>query len=168
MIDLGDFVVLGRVPIVARMLGSTVDASSIQWGDIVVFALIVAAVAWGCLVAWSARGVRMDLGMLAVGGGALYLTSVAIAGFGYGYKAAFLLLVVPLASLWPGSLRRIFAFAGLGIVLLLGVESVVVWNTVLATLAGLMTAGFGVGAGMGMIARSLLRARDRERAQQAA
>jgi hypothetical protein len=48
------------------------------------------------------------------------------------------------------------------------VESVVVWNTVLATLAGLMAAGFGVGAGMGMIVRSLLRARDRERAQQAA
>ena len=168
MIDLGDFVVLGRVPIVARMLGSTVDASGIQWGDVVVFALTVAAVAWGFLVAWSARPVRMDLGMLAVGGGALYLTSVAVAGFGYGYKAAFLLLVVPLASLWPGSPRRVLAFAGLSIVVLLGVESVVVWNTVLATLAGLMAAGFGVGAGMGMIVRSLLRARDRERAQQAA
>ena len=168
MIDLGDFVVLGRVPIVARMLGSTVDASGIQWGDAVVFALTVAAVAWGFLVAWSTRAVRMDLGMLAVGGGALYLTSVAIAGFGYGYKAAFLLLVVPLVSLWPGSPRRIFAFAGLSIVVLLGVESVVVWNTVLATLAGLMAAGFGVGAGMGMIVRSLLRARDRGRVQQAA
>lgn len=168
MIDLGDFVVLGRVPIVARMLGSEVGAPGIQWGDAVVFALTVTAVTWGFAVAWSARAARTDLGMLAAGGGALYLSSVLVAGFGYGYKASFLLLVVPLASLWPSSSRQIQAFAGLGVVLLIGVESVVVWNTVLATLAGLVAAGFGVGAGMGMIARSLIRARDRERAQQAA
>ena len=168
MIDLGDFVVLGRVPIVARMLGSEVGAPGIQWGDAVVFALTVAAVLWGFGVAWSARVVRPDLGTLAAGGGALYLSSVLVAGFGYGYKATFLLLVVPLVSLWPGSPRRIQAFAGLGVVLLIGVESVVVWNTVLATLVGLVAAGFGVGAGMAMIGRSLARARLRERAQQAA
>ncbi len=168
MIDLGDFVVLGRVPVVARMLGTEVGAGGIQWGDALLFALTLAAAVWGFAIAWSTRIVRVDLGMLAAGGGALYLASVLLAGFGYGYKAAFLLLVVPLVSLWPGSSRRVLAFAGLGMVLLIGVESVVVWNTVLATLAGLAAAGFGLGAGLGMFARSLMRAYEAKKALQAA
>ena len=85
----------------------------------------------------------------------MYLASVLIAGFGYGYKAAFLLLVVPLASLLVGARRRVFVFAGLTVVLLVGIESVVVWNTVLVTVAGLVAAGFGTGAGLAMIARTL-------------
>ena len=168
MIDLGDFVVLGRVPVVARMLGTEVGAPGIQWGDALLFALTLAAVAWGFAIAWSTRIVRVDLGMLAAGGGALYLASVLLAGFGYGYKAAFLLLVVPLVSLWPGSSRRVLAFAGLGMVLLIGVESVVVWNTVLATLAGLAAAGFGLGAGLGLILRSLIGAYEAGKVPQAA
>jgi len=168
MIDLGDFVVLGRVPVVARMLGTDVGAPGIQGGDALLFALTLAAAVWGFAIAWSTRRVRVDLGMLAAGGGALYLASVLLAGFGYGYKAAFLLLVVPLVSLWPGKSRRVLAFAGLGMVLLVGVESVVVWNTVLATLAGLVAAGFGLGVGLGMIGRSLSRAYEARKAPGAA
>ena len=166
MIDLGDFVVLGRVPVVARMLGTEVGAPGIQGGDVLLFVLTLAAVVWGFAIAWSTRIVRVDLGMLAAGGGALYLASVLLAGFGYGYKAAFLLLAVPLVSLWPGRSRRVLVVAGLGMVLLIGVESVVVWNTVLATLAGLVAAGFGLGAGLGMISRSLIRVYEARKALQ--
>ena len=155
MIDYGDYVVLGRVPVVARMLGSSVPASSLQWGDVLLVALAVAAAVWGFAIGVSARRNRPDLGMLAVGGSAVYLASVLIAGFGYGYKAAFLLLVVPLASVLVGDKRRAFVFAGLTVVLLVGIESVVVWNTVLVTVAGLVAAGFGAGLGLAMIARTL-------------
>jgi hypothetical protein len=93
--------------------------------------------------------------MLAVGGSSLYLASVLIAGFGYGYKAAFLLLVVPLASVLVIAKRRAFVFAGLTVVLLVAIESVVVWNTVLVTVAGLVAAGFGAGSGLAMIVRTL-------------
>jgi uncharacterized membrane protein len=154
MIDYGDYVVLGRVPVVARMLGSSVPASSLQWGDVLLIALAIAAAVWGFAVGVSTRRNRPDLGMLAIGGSAVYLASVLIAGFGYGYKAAFLLLVVPLASLLVGANRRAFVFAGLSVVLLVGIESVVVWNTVLVTVAGLVAAGFGAGAGLAMIIRS--------------
>jgi hypothetical protein len=154
MIDYGDYVVLGRVPVVARMLGSSVPASGLQWGDVLLTALAIAAAVWGFAVGVSTRRNRPDLGMLAIGGSAVYLASVLIAGFGYGYKAAFLLLVVPLASLLVGANRRAFVFAGLSVVLLVGIESVVVWNTVLVTVAGLVAAGFGAGAGLAMIIRS--------------
>ena len=155
MIDYGDYVVLGRVPVVARMLGSSVPASSLQWGDVLLVALAAAAAVWGFAIGLSTRRNRPDLSMLAIGGSAVYLASVLIAGFGYGYKAAFLLLVVPLASLMVGAKRRAFVFAGLTVVLLVGIESVVVWNTVLVTMAGLVAAGFGAGAGLAMIARTL-------------
>jgi len=154
MIDFGDYVVLGRIPVVARMWGTDVAGSGLQLGDLVLVALTIAAVVWGASVARSTRRVRVDLGVLAAGGSALYLASVLVAGFGYGYKATFLLLVVPLVSVAIGVSRRIVASSSLAIVLLIGVESVVVWNTVLVTIAGLVVAGFGLGAGLSMVLRS--------------
>jgi len=164
MIDFGDFVVLGRIPVVARMWGTDVAGGGPHLGDGVLIAVTVAAIAWGALIACSVRHVRSDLGALAVGGSALYLASVLVAGFGYGYKAAFLLLVVPLASVMVGASQRVVASSSLAIVLLIGVQSVVVWNTVLVTSAGLIVAGFGLGAGMGMIARAVLRGQSRKTA----
>jgi len=157
MIDFGDFVVLGRIPVVARMWGTDVAGSGVQLGDVLLILLTLAAVAWGAMVAASARKVRSDLGVLAAGGSALYLASVLVAGFGYGYKATFLLLAVPLVSLGLGASRRVVAGSSLAVVLLIGVQSVVVWNTVLVTLAGLLIAGFSLGAGAVMVLRSLSR-----------
>ena len=157
MIDFGDYVVLGRVPVVARMLGTEVGASNLQFGDVLLFLLTAAAVVWGAAVAFSVRRVRSDLGTLAAGGSAVYLASVLVAGFGYGYKAAFLLLVLPLVGSVMGASHRVVTGSAVAIVLLIGVESVVVWNTVLVTIAGLVAAGFGLGMGLGMIFRSLRR-----------
>ena len=56
--------------------------------------------------------------MLAAGGSALYLSSVLIAGFGYGYKAAFLLPVVPLVSVMLRARHRVIASSGLAVLLL--------------------------------------------------
>ena len=162
MIDFGDFVVLGRVPVVARMWGTDLAAGGPHVGDLLLFTLTVAAVVWGAFVAYSVRKVRSDLGALAAGGSALYLASVLVAGFGYGYKAAFLLLVVPLASVLLQASRRVVISSSLAVLLLIGVESVVVWNTVLVTSAGLVAAGFGLGAGLGMIARTVLRTQSPE------
>lgn len=157
MIDFGDYVVLGRVPVVARMLGTEVGASSLQFGDVLLFLLTVAAAVWGAAVAFSVRRVRSDLGALAAGGAAVYLASVLIAGFGYGYKAVFLLLALPLVGSVMGASRQVVVGSSLAIVLLIGVESVVVWNTVLVTIAGLVAAGFGLGMGLGMIFKSVRR-----------
>lgn len=153
MIDFGDYVVLGRIPVVARMWG-TEAVGGLQVGDVVLVLLTVAAAVWGAASVSSSERRRGDLGMLAAGGGALYVASVLIAGFGYGYKATFLLLVVPVASILLRVRHRVVASSGLAVLLLVGVESVVVWNTVLVTIAGLIIAGFGLGAGGNAIVRS--------------
>ena len=155
MIDMGDFVVLGRVPVVARMLGTVVGAGGVQLGDALVFLLALVAVAWGVCVGLSYRRLSVAPAMLASSGGALFLASVVLAGFGWGYKAAFLLLGVPLASWLTRSARSFLVPSGIVVLSLIAIDAVVVWNTVLATLAGVVAAGFLLGAGVTVLLRSV-------------
>ena len=143
MVDYGDFVVLGRIPVAARML---------EYGDVLFFTLAVIAFTWGIFVSRSVIRLgrfeykKMSCAMLAAGGSALYLASVLISGFGYGYKAAFLLLAIPLLSLWVGSSTRSIAASSLLVIIFVAIESFVVWNTVLATTVGVVAASFSLGA----------------------
>jgi hypothetical protein len=143
MIDYGDFVVLGRIPVAARML---------EYGDLLFFVLATVAFVWGVFVSRAVFHIRrVDVvspvfAMLAAGGSVLYLASVLFAGFGYGYKAVFLLLTVPLLSRWVGSQIRVVAGSSLLILIFIAIESFVVWNTVLATTVGVVAAAFTLGA----------------------
>lgn len=145
MIDFGDFVVLGRVPVVARMLGTVVGAEGLQAGDIVVFLLALAAFGWGVAVAMSTGKRLVHPAMLAGAGSAMFLASVLVAGFGYGYKATFLLLGVPLVAALTRDRRSVVVSSSAAILILLAITAVVVWNTVLVTLAGVIVASFCLG-----------------------
>ena len=142
MVDYGDYVVLGRIPVAARMLES---------GDVLFFALTVIAFAWGVFVSRSViqlgRFPHKDIpvAMLAAGGSALYLASVLVSGFGYGYKVGFLLLAIPLLSRWVGSRERVVSSSIVMILVFIAIESVVVWNTVLVTTVGVVAAAFALG-----------------------
>jgi hypothetical protein len=152
MINLGDTVVLGRVPVVARMIGTQVGAPGIQFGDVLVGLVALAAFAWGIGFALSLRKPRMHHSMLAVGGSAVFLAAVLYAGFGWGYKAAFLLLCVPLVSL-TSARSRAMLFSSVAVLAMIAISSVVVWNTLLATMAGIIAASFALGAGGTQIVR---------------
>lgn len=155
MIDYGDFVVLGRVPVVARMLGTVVGAGGVQAGDVILFLLALAAIGWGAAVGWSTHRRLVHPAMLAGAGAALFLASVLVAGFGYGYKATFLLLAVPALAALTRSARPALVSSSAVVLILLGVSSVVVWNTVLATFAGVIVAGFAAGLAVVLIVRSV-------------
>ena len=152
MINLGDTVVLGRVPVVARMIGTQVGAPGIQFGDVLVGLVALAALTWGICFALSLRKPRMHHSMLALGGSAVFLAAVLYAGFGWGYKAAFLLLCVPLVSL-ASPRSRAMLFSSVAILAMIAISSVVVWNTLLATMAGIIAASFALGAGGTQVAR---------------
>jgi hypothetical protein len=97
----------------------------------------------------------MHPAMLAAGGSVLYLASVLLAGFGWGYKAAFLLLCVPLvAGFVRGSRAAVVASAVL-VLALVTIQSVVVWNTVLATTSGTVAASFCAGLGTVVMVRAV-------------
>jgi hypothetical protein len=154
MVDYRDLGVLGRIPVVARML---------DYGDLMFYLLALSAVVWGVFVSreiFQIRRVHVDslvFAMLAAGGSVLYLASVLVAGFGYGYKAVFLLLAVPLLSRWVGSRIRVVAGSSLLILIFIAIESFVVWNTVLATTVGVVAAAFALGASGFLLPRKQVR-----------
>lgn len=160
MTEIGDYVVLGRAPVVARMIGSVFPSPGIQVGDVLIAALALAALGWGVLIGLGVAAQRsarsMHLAMLASAGSAMFLASVLVGGFGWAYKAAFLLLCVPLVSWVVLRLGRSSAFAGVVTLALIAICSIVVWNTLLASIAGIIAAAFA--AGMSVV---LLLARDR-------
>jgi len=164
MVDLGDFVVLGRVPLVARMLGGDGESGTYSWPDLLVLILALVALVWGVVWMWSRGGAGLRgisdravyLAMLAAGGGALYLISVLIGGFGYAYKASFLLLLIPFLSRpAKSSSPRVFVPSVISLVLV-AVGVVVVWNTALATVAGVIAAAFALGAAAVVLKKPIL------------
>lgn len=145
MVNIGDTVVLGRIPLVARMIGTHVGEAGIQAGDLLVALLALGALIWGIGFGLTLRRVRVHASMLAIGGSSIYLAAVLVAGFGWAYKAAFLLLCVPLIAL-ASPRARILAFSSIAVLILIGIQSVVVWNTLLASSAGIIAASFALGA----------------------
>lgn len=167
MVDFGDWAVLGRIPLVARMLDAQPGAEGLQAMDVPVIVMTLLAIAWGVAAGAVLTARRASLAALALGGAALYLSSVFVSGFGYGYKAAFLLAGVPLVSvmLMKAADRRTRAVAGsaVAVLILLAVQSVIMWNTVLATQSGLIAGGFMLGAGGAIVVRSVWPAMRRSR-----
>jgi NADH:ubiquinone oxidoreductase subunit K len=164
MIDYSDMWTLGRVPVVARMLGTDVAAGGLQVGDVLLFLLALAAVLWGVAVGLSvvpgrpvrsAKALPWRPAMLAIAGSSLFLASVLVAGFGWAYKATFLLLAVPLVSGLVRAKSRVVVSSSVTVLLLTGVTAVVVWNTVLATLAGIVVAAFVLGLAGAVLVRSV-------------
>ena len=148
-----DLVILGRFPVVARMIGADADPTTRDFGDLVFLLLAGAAFLWGIAFARCLRGARRTESMLAIGGSTLFLASVLVAGFGYAYKAAFLLLIVPLVALPRQARDRFLLYSSVVVLVLITVASVVTWNTVLATLAGVVAASFGLGASSALLVR---------------
>jgi hypothetical protein len=135
------------------MMASGTILTGLHAADVVVFMVALAAVAWGWCFALNARTVRVHDGMLASAGGALILATLVVSGFGYAYKAAFLLLAVPLVS--QASVRRAAAWYASTVALILtSVASVVVWNTMLASLTAIVAGGFALGAGVTVLLRA--------------
>lgn len=149
MASVGDFVVLGRIPLESRLaLGAA--------GAVLVLLVAVAAFGWGASAGWTAsRSLHIRWFVLAIGGAVLYLVPIVGSGFGYGYKASLLLTTVPLFSRMIGRLPRATGATGVIGLGMVAVSSVVVWNTTLATTAGILAAAIATGAAVSAFVRYL-------------
>lgn len=155
MTEISDSWVLGRVPVVARMVGSVFPHSGIQTGDIIVGLMAIAAIAWGVVLGIKIiprpRELSFSMPMLAIAGSSLFLSSVLVGGFGWAYKAAFLLLCVPLLAWLCARTDRVVVYSGFIGLALVSVCAVVVWNTLLASLAGILAGSIALGLSVGLI-----------------
>jgi len=157
MADARDLAGIGRIPVVVRMAGMMPDQVGPPYGHVLVFGVAIAAACWGVAAGRAWHRLPVSGAMLGIAGAAMYLTSVLVAGFGFGYKATFLLLGVPIISRLLRTRNAALLSSGLCVVICTAVAAVVVWNTVLATLCGLISASFVLGLSAAVIVRAVRR-----------
>jgi hypothetical protein len=151
-----DFPALGRLPIISRMVTDFSLAEQPLVANLLVAALAVAGAAWGVLYARRLTGTPVHEAMLASTGSAVFLASVLVAGFGFAYKAAFLLLLVPLMVRGGRSSQRFLLYTSMVCVLLVAVPLIVGYSILLTSLAGILAASIGLGASLSVLARVVL------------
>lgn len=157
MPNLSDLVVLGRTGLVARMVGSDSVVTGVTWADGVLALLVLVALAWGLWWGWTAPRswvTSPGAAMLAAAGGVLVLSTVFVVGFGYAYKAAFLLLCIPLVGRGLARAGSVRWYASSVNLILIAVAVIAVWNTTMATVAGLVASAFATGSGGALLLRS--------------
>ncbi len=76
----------------------------------------------------------------------MFFFSIGIAGFGFAYKAAFLLMAVPLLSLPRNGSPRFALYTSIVALTLVGLTLIVGYSILLTSLAGLIASAIGMGA----------------------
>lgn len=150
-----DFPALGRLPIVARMVTEFSLTAQPLLGNVLVLLLSLSGIAWGLAFGRRLRGTPLQPAMLASTGSAVFLASVLIAGFGFAYKAAFLLLIVPLMALPRRPRDRFLLYTSIVTLLLVCVPLIVGYSILLTSLAGILAAAIGLGASLSVLWRWL-------------
>ncbi len=139
-----DFPAMGRLPIVSRMVTEfSLEAQPIL-GNLLVAALALAGVAWGVAFARNLPGNPVQPAMLGSAGSTVFLASVLVAGFGFAYKAAFLLLLLPLMSLPRRPRQHFLLYTSLVTMLLVSIPLIVGYSILLTSLAGILAASIGL------------------------
>lgn len=157
---LNDFPALGRLPILSRMVPDFSLQDQPIGANLMVGALALAGVIWGVSFARRLPGRPVRSAMLASAGSSVFLASVLVAGFGFAYKAAFLLLIVPLMALPRRSHTRFLTYTSLVTLLLVSIPLIVGYSILLTSLAGILAASVGLGASLTVLARDVLTPRN--------
>lgn len=111
--------------------------------------LALVSAVWGWLSSVHERSPDPNqfVGLVALAGGVAFAGKVLWAGFGFAYTGAFLLLIVPAAA---RALRAEGTFSGNGVAagLVIVFALLLPSDVILATVLGVVAAGFGIGAGL--------------------
>lgn len=150
-----DFPAMGRLPVISRMTDQFDFQDQPLAANIIVALLALAAAWWGATFARRLPRAPLYTGMLGSAGSTLFLASVLIAGFGFGYKAAFLLLLVPLFALPTRKYDRFLLYTSLVGLLLIAIPLIVAYSILLTSLAGITVASMGLGASLTVLWRNL-------------
>jgi len=148
-----DFPATGRLPIVARLVHTSSLNHFALLPNLLLVILAVAAGAWGwCFT--RELPTKQDFHFLLAGAGSsVFLVSTFVTGFGFAYKNAFLLLLLPLLGLAMRKRSHAVLYASVAIMLLIAVSLVDAYSILLVSLAGLIASSFGCGAGLAGILR---------------
>lgn len=141
-----NYLQLGRVLLNSRMATHLGPMDTPWLPTLIIAAVCLASLAWGLTWARPPQPAGAGRVNLALVGAAGYLTVVLIGGFGYSFKAALLLLCIPLLSSSSTSASLRVACSGNFQAILVVISCLVVSNGTLATLCGFIAASFALGA----------------------
>jgi hypothetical protein len=134
-----DFPALGRTAITSRLLGNGSFISSELVALVIVVMMCVLALIWGIATGKQVpASTNWIHAMLASAGSTLFLVTILVSGFGYQYKAAFLLLGAPLIGALVQQRQRSCVYTSLVLTGLIAITSVVGYSILLTSMAGLV------------------------------
>ncbi len=149
-----DFPALGRTAITARLVSAGSLIPNEHVASLIVAAMCLAALAWGLTLGLNLSPSRqLAPAMLAASGCLIFLLTILVAGFGFQYKAAFLLLCAPLIGALAAQRNRAALYTSLVCAALSAVACVVGYSILLTSLAGLITGSLLLGTALVPILR---------------
>jgi len=151
-----NYLQLGRVLLNSRMVDH-VGPLVTPWLPTLLIALVcLASCAWGLAWAQPPQSAGAGVVNLALVGATGYLTVVLVGGFGYCFKAALLLLCIPMLTTHSSSSSMRVTCSGNFQVILVVISCLVVSNGTLATLCGFVAGSFALGAAARYLWRQLV------------
>ena len=147
-----DFPAVSRLAITTRMVGGSGLATALM-ANVIVYALVIAAITWGVLVGRRLSGVARNEAMLAGAGAVIFLGTIVVGGFGFAYKVAFLLLMLPLMAIAAQVGSKFLLYSSLVGTILILIPSTIAYSTLLTSLAGIIAASIGLGASVVVLLR---------------
>lgn len=148
-----DFPALGRTAITARLVSpsSLISNESAAVGIVVI--LCLAALTWGLALGRQLKIDDWQPAALAVSGTTLFLITILVAGFGFQYKAAFLLLCAPLLGTLVKGPSKSFIYTSLTCAALIAISCVVGYSILLTSISGLISSSVLLGAALTPVLR---------------
>ena len=156
---------IGRTTLAAFFAGEAEPDPNFGWADGAVLALIAFSALWGASLATQLGDRRVAHlerpAMLAVAGSVTIIGSVVLAGSGFIYKSALLLLTVPLLAALTRSGSGVMWRSGLTYLGIVLVAVFVEWNLLASSAALQLAAGFTFGLSIVVLVRRLIGIRSR-------
>ncbi len=157
MVYIENFPGFGRIPIIARIASDFDIGQEPLWPNVLLLLLGVVALLWGYRVSRRVKSLPIELPLMSLAGSLIFLINTFIAGFGFGYKGAFLLLTVPLVSFIMIKSDGFMRYTALVLVSFLSISLFVTYSILLTSLVSIFGSFIILGISIGAIVRGKLR-----------
>ena len=151
MVYLEDIPAFGRIPIIARITSDFVLGQERLCPNLLLLLLGLVALAWGYRISRRVETAPMELPFMAFAGSLIFLINTFVAGFGFGYKGAFLLLTIPLVAFLMKKPDHILRYTGLVLICFLSISLFVSHSILLTSLVSIFGSFIILGLSTGLI-----------------
>lgn len=151
MVYLENIPAFGRIPIIARITSDFVLGQEPLWPNLLLLLLGLVALAWGLRVSRRLETAPMELPLMAFAGSLIFLINTFVAGFGFGYKGAFLLLTIPLVAFLIKKPDHLLLYTGLVLICFLSLSLFVSHSILLTSLVSIFGSFIILGLSIGLI-----------------